>query len=236
MVSAVGAQSTTRCPSPRLGVGLDVAEARTPRRGRAHGQLLGLDGVDPGPVEDLDQVRLDLVPGLLHAACASSCWPTARARRGAPTSTPSCPSGASKRRRRECAGSVLTARRVRRPRRRRNGGAPVAAPPLCRAVPCRTAAPGWLGVTATTGGASTAGGVAPRPDLFSSDRAVLMMRASARRFTKPGMGTIQVDRDELVDDVGGSRAGPALQPVGAVELALEVAAEQVPGQPSGAPS
>ena len=53
-------------PLARLGVGLDVAQGEHLVEPGHHRQLLGLDGLDPGPVEHLDQPVLDLAPGLLH--------------------------------------------------------------------------------------------------------------------------------------------------------------------------
>ncbi len=54
-------------PVARLGEGLDVAEGEDLVEPGHDGQLLGLDGVDAGPVEHVDEPALDLVPGLLHA-------------------------------------------------------------------------------------------------------------------------------------------------------------------------
>ena len=68
IVSAVGAQSTTtHVPLARRGVRLDVAQAEHLVEAREHRELLGLDRVEPGPVEHLHQIRLDLAPRLLHA-------------------------------------------------------------------------------------------------------------------------------------------------------------------------
>ena len=54
-------------PVTGLGEGLDVAEREHLVEARDDGQLLGLDGVHPGPVEHVDQPALDVVPRLLHA-------------------------------------------------------------------------------------------------------------------------------------------------------------------------
>ena len=68
IVSAVGAQSTTTTShSPDSAKRLDVGEREDLVEAGDDRELLGLEAVDAGPVEDLAQVALDLVPALLHA-------------------------------------------------------------------------------------------------------------------------------------------------------------------------
>ena len=87
-----GAVDDQDVPVAGLGVGLDVAEGEDLVEAGDHRQLLGLDGVDAGPVEHLDQLRLDLAPGLLHPVLgvellAREPLVADRRRRAAPSST-----------------------------------------------------------------------------------------------------------------------------------------------------
>ena len=185
IVSAVGAQSTTRTShSPDSAWVLMSPRAKTSSSpGTTASSSASMASTPAQSNTSTSQSWISPQDSSIRS-WASSCWPESP---GAIT-VGSDPSGTPKLSASEWAGSVeMTS--VRRPASAQRSAVAAATdvlptPPL--PVKRRTRTTGRQSSSSLSG---TAGTPSTRP--FSSDSAVLMMRASARRFTKPGIGTMR---------------------------------------------
>ena len=174
-------------PVVRRRVGLDVGEGEDLVETRDDRQLFGLEAVHPRPGEHLAEVRLDVLPGLLH--------PLLRVELLAPQTV----------RDRRAGGRERHVERVGQ-RVGRVGGQHHRAQAGVGAAQCggrgrsRLAHPTLAGEEQDAR-AAPRGRAQPSTRFFSSSRAVPMILPSARRFTKPGRGTTRSTVSSYVTSV-----------------------------------